>query len=140
VKNWRTIGSVVFALFALMELGDWSGLLGGYSDPASYADLIGVRLTDERMRLYILTILSLGIVIASAGAAVTLADRSESATQFIGITQSLFIIYGIYQLLSAASQVTKQKELIVMLGMFYALCSLVALWIGNKISQTTEQR
>ena len=134
MKGWRLIGLIVFILFALMELGDFAGLLPGFSEPgrSSYAALIGITPAAEGVRLMILSVLALGIAISAALVVLGLVRRSSWAARVVVITAALFALYGLYQVVSAATQLGKNQMGVVVAGVVYASIGALAAWLGRK--------
>jgi hypothetical protein len=135
LTGWRLGGVVAFALFSLMELGDFAGLVPGFSNPQTYADLIGISPQAETVRLAILSVLSLAIVFSSDLVIVGLLRRfawTELASRAVG---ALFILYGLYQIVSANLQLTKNQTGVMIAGLVYALIGVLTVWIGARASR-----
>jgi hypothetical protein len=135
LTGWRLGGVIAFALFSLIELGDFAGLVPGFSNPQSYADLIGISPRAETVRLIILSVLSLGIVFSSDLVIVGLIRRlawTENAARAVG---GLFVLYGVYQIVSANVQLTKNQTGVMIAGLVYALIGVLAVWIGARASR-----
>jgi hypothetical protein len=135
LTGWRLGGVIAFALFSLMELGDFAGLVPGFSNPQTYADLIGISPQAETVRLAILSVLSLAIVFSSDLVIVGLLRRfawTELASRAVG---ALFILYGLYQIVSANLQLTKNQTGVMIAGLVYALIGVLTVWIGARASR-----
>jgi hypothetical protein len=134
MKGWRLTGVIVFALFALMELGDLAGLLPGFNEPArsQYADLIGITPQAEGTRLVILSVLALGIVINAIVVVVGLVRRSRLALRAVLAAAIVFWLYGAYQLVAAATQLSKNQMGVAIAGVVYTCVGVLALWLGRK--------
>jgi hypothetical protein len=134
MKGWRLAGVIVFALFALMELGDFAGLLPGFSEPgrSQYAALLGISSQAEGLRLGILSVLSLGIVISAIAVVLGLLRRTRWTARAILLTAGLFWVYGGYQLGVAATQLSKNQEGVAIAGGVYFCIGVLAAWLGRK--------
>jgi hypothetical protein len=135
LNGWRLGGMIAFALFSLMELGDFAGLVPGFSNSQTYADLIGISTQAETVRLVILSVLSLAIVFSSDLVIVGLLRRfawTENAARAVG---GLFVLYGVYQIVSANVQLTKNQTGVMVAGLVYALIGLLVVWIGARASR-----
>jgi hypothetical protein len=135
LTGWRLGGVIAFALFSLMELGDFAGLVPGFSSPQTYADLIGISPQAETVRLVILSVLSLAIVFSSDLVIVGLIRRfawTENAARAVG---AIFVLYGLYQIVSANVQLTKNQTGVMIAGLVYALIGALAVWVGARASQ-----
>jgi hypothetical protein len=135
LTGWRLGGVIAFALFSLMELGDFAGLVPGFSNPQAYADLIGISAQAETVRLVILSVLSLGIVFSSDLVIVGLIRRfawTQNAARSVG---AIFVLYGVYQIVSANVQLTKNQTGVMIAGLVYALIGVFAVWIGARASR-----
>jgi hypothetical protein len=135
LTGWRLGGVIAFALFSLMELGDFAGLVPGFSSPQTYADLIGISPQAETVRLIILSVLSLGIVFSSDLVIVGLIRRfawTENAARAVG---AIFVLYGVYQVVSANVQLTKNQTGVTVAGLVYALIGVLVVWIGARASR-----
>ena len=135
LTGWRLGGVIAFALFSLMELGDFAGLVPGFSNPQSYADLIGISAQAETVRLVILSVLSLSIVFSSDLVIVGLIRRfawTQNAARAVG---GLFVLYGVYQVVSANVQLTKNQTGVTIAGLVYAVIGVIAVWIGIRATQ-----
>ena len=136
LTGWRLGGVIAFALFSLMELGDFAGLVPGFSNPQRYADLIGISAQAETVRLVILSVLSLAIVFSSDLVIVGLLRRfawTENAARAVG---AIFVLYGAYQVVSANVQLTKNQTGVMVAGLVYALIGALAVWIGARASRS----
>jgi hypothetical protein len=131
--KWRKMGVIVFALFALMELGDLVGLIPGFSEPArsQYAALIGISPDEEGTRLMILSALSLGIVVSSIVTVVVLL-RGVAAHRAGSIVAAIFLCYGLYQIIAALFQLKQNQFEVAMAGGVYGLLGLLAWWVARK--------
>jgi hypothetical protein len=135
LTGWRLGGVIVFALFSLMEIGDFAGLVPGFSNPQDYADRVGISPQAETVRLVILSVLSLAIVFSSDLVIVGLLRRlawTENAARAVG---GLFVLYGVYQVVSANVQLTKNQTGVMIAGLVYALIGVLAVWIGARASR-----
>lgn len=135
LSGWRLGGVIAFALFSLLELGDFAGLVPGFSNPQTYADLIGISPQAETVRLVILSILSLAIVFSSDLVIVGLLRRfawTEWASRAVG---ALFVLYGAYQIVSANVQLTKNQTGVMIAGLVYAVIGVFAVWIAARASR-----
>lgn len=132
MKGWRLVGVIVFSVFALMEVGDWLGLLPGYSDPNQYARLVGLSLEEEIFRLIMLSSLAAGIVVCSVATVVSLFRRARTARFTSAFAGSLFIAYGLYQLFAGMFQLRANQQAVLIAGVIYLLVGVVAIWLGRK--------
>jgi hypothetical protein len=137
LTGWRLGGVIAFALFALMELGDWAGLMPGYSNPAQYAATIGLSLEAESTRLIILTVLALLVVITALATVVGLVTRATWSMLAARVTGGAFVLYGVYQVISALTQLTKNQMGVSIAGVVYALIGGLAVWIGTRASRAS---
>jgi hypothetical protein len=136
LTGWRLGGVIAFALFSLMELGDFAGLVPGFSSPQDYADRIGISPQAETVRLVILSVLSLAIVFSSDLVIVGLLRRfvwTHIAARAVGV---IFVLYGVYQIVSANVQLTKNQTGVMVAGLVYALIGALAIWIGARASRS----
>ena len=135
LTGWRLGGVIAFAIFSLMELGDFVGLVLGFSNPQDYADRIGISSQAETVRLVVLSVLSLGIFYSGPFVIGGLIRRfvwTENATRVVG---GLFMLYGVYQIVSANVQLTKNQTGVMIAGLVYALIGVLAVWIGARASR-----
>ncbi len=134
MKDWRLVGVIVFALFALMELGDFAGLLSGFSEPgrSQYAALIGISPEAEGVRLVILSALSLGIVVSASAVVIGLLHRTNWAARASLIIAILFWLYGGYQIISTITQLEKNQMGVAIAGGVYICIGVLAAWLGRK--------
>jgi hypothetical protein len=135
LTGWRLAGVIAFAIFSLMELGDFAGLVPGFSNPQSYADLIGISAQAETVRLIILSVLSLSIVFSSDLVIVGLLRRFTWTQNAVRAVGALFVLYGVYQIVSANIQLTKNQTGVMIAGLVYALIGVFAAWIGARASR-----
>jgi hypothetical protein len=138
LTGWRLGGVIAFALFALMELGDWAGLIPGYSNPSQYADRIGLSAQAESTHLIILTMLALLVVIAALATVVGLVARATWSMLAARATGGAFVLYGIYQVISALMQLTKNQMGVSIAGVIYALIGGLAVWVGTRAVKQSD--
>lgn len=132
MKGWRLAGVVVFSIFALVEVGDWLGLIPGYSDPDQYARLVGLSLEEEIFRLIVLSSLAAGIVVCSVATVVSLFRRARTARFTSAFAGGLFIAYGLYQLFAGMFQLRANQQAVLVAGVIYLLVGVFAIWLGRK--------
>jgi apolipoprotein N-acyltransferase len=135
MRDWRRVGAIVFAVLAVVELGDFSGLVPGYFSPVSYADLTGLSTGAQLVRLTILTLLSVGIVAVSGATALGLYRLAGWTQRSAQITAALLSLYGLYQIVSALVQLGKNQTGIALVGAVYILIGLAAVWLERKASR-----
>jgi hypothetical protein len=136
MQNWRLAGAITFAVFALMELGDFAGLIPGFGSPASYADLTGISPREQMVRLTILSVLAVGIGVASSVTALGLFRLTRWTQLTARVTAALFIVYGVYQIVTAMVQLGKNQVGVAIAGVIYILIGIAAVWIERRASFT----
>jgi len=132
MRGWRLAGVIVFSVFALMEMGDWLGLLPGYSNPGQYARLMGLTTESEIFRLIVLSTLAAGIVVCSLATVVSLFRRARTARFTSAFTGGLFMIYGVYQLFTGMFQLRVSQQPVMVAGAIYLALGVFAIWLGRK--------
>jgi uncharacterized membrane protein len=137
ITGWRLGGVIAFVVFALMELGDWAGLIPGYSNPSQYAERIGLSAEAESTRLIILTVLALAVVVTSVVTVTGLLTRAVWSSLAARAVDASFVLYGVYQVVSALTQLTKNQMGVSIAGVVYALVGGLAVWIGTKASRAS---
>lgn len=137
ITGWRLGGVIAFVLFALMELGDWAGLIPGYANPRQYADRIGLNAQAESTRLIILSVLALAVIITSLATVTGLLTRAIWSILAARAVGAAFVLYGVYQVVSAFTQLTKNQAGVSIAGVVYALIGGLAVWIGTRASRAS---
>ena len=135
LQGWRLGGVIAFAIFAVMELGDWAGLIPGYANPTQYAELIGISPEAESVRLVILSVLALSVAIASLATVVGLVTRAPWTLLAVRATGGAFVVYGAYQIISALTQLGKNQTGIAVAGIVYILIGGMAAWVGSRATE-----
>jgi hypothetical protein len=116
----------------MMEGSDFIGQLVGFSNPALYASMLGVSLEDERVRLVILAILSIGVTFFSFATVWGFLRRKSWGRLAATLTAFLFIFYGLFQLMTAFTQLTRKQIGSVFAGFIFILLGLICEWMGRK--------
>lgn len=139
MKGWRLAGVIVFSIFILMEVGDWLGLVPGYSNPDQYARLVGLSLEEEIFRLIMLSSLAAGIVVCSAATVVSFFRQARTARFTSAFAGGLFIAYGLYQLFAGMFQLRANQQAVLVAGAVYVLVGVFAIWLGRKASRAARR-
>jgi hypothetical protein len=133
LKNrWRLKGIIVFGLFAIMEIGDLTGLLVGFSNPEVYARNIGISSHTEQARLIVLSILATGVVLSTLISILGFFRKRPWIRTVTTITASLFVLYGGYQIFSALTQINQNKAAVIFAGAIFILLGTVCDWLGRR--------
>lgn len=135
MRSWRRVGALAFAVFAVLEMGDFAGLVPRLFSPVSSADLTGLRVEAQMVRLGILAVLAAGIVIAGGVTALGLFRYAGWTQHAAWLTAGLFACYGLYQIVSALTELTKRQTGVAIAGAVYVLLGLAALWLERKASR-----
>ena len=130
--SWRWKGIIVFLLFTVMEAGDLSGILAGFGNINLYIQTTGVSEQGQFWRLIVLAVLALGVVIAAILTAFYLWRRRSLAKSTSLVTAILFVIYGVFQIISAVTQLEKNQALVIFLGVIYIIIGSTCQWLGKK--------
>ena len=115
-----------------MELGDLIGLVPGFYQPEGYAALIGITPDAELIRLAILVLLAGGIVGAAAACVYGLNRNELWTARSVAAVFSLYISYGVYQILTAAVQLQRFRVGVAGIGLVYILIGFASYWVGMR--------
>jgi hypothetical protein len=135
----KTIGRLIFfvvlALLLLSEL--FFSNLGSLGRLEIIAAQLGLTPEAERSRLFILIVLdALGGVGALLCVAALLSNRSLARVG-LPLTVFGFVTYGIYQIISALTQLGAQWRVpIASVGLVYIAIGVAAWWLGRGLLRT----
>lgn len=126
---------VFFAVLALLMLAElFFSNLGSLGNLEAVAAQLGLTPEAERSRLIILIVLD---AIGGVGALLCVAallGNSSLASVGLPLTVFGFVSYGVYQVISALTQLAPQWRVpITIIGLVYVLIGLAAWWLGRKM-------
>ncbi len=130
------VGRVIFfALLALLLLAElFFSNVGSLGRLETVAAQLGLTPQTERSRLFILIVLdAIGGVGALLCVAALLGNRSLAK---IGLPLTVFgfVAYGLYQIVSALTQLAAQWRVpIAIVGIVYVVIGILAWWLGRGI-------
>lgn len=134
------IGQLIFfgvlALLMLAEL--FFSNVGSLGRLGAVATQLGLTPEAERSRLFILIALdAMGGVGALLCVAALFGNRSLAKVG-LPLTMFGFIAYGLYQIVSALTQLAAQRRMpITIVGIVYAVIGLAVWWVGRGLLKTT---
>jgi hypothetical protein len=132
------IGTVVFAILAIMEVSDWTSLMSRYSNPGKDAITLGITTQQSSNHLLIMIALATGIVL---GCLVTIVGLFQDerwiirTAQFTGI---VFILYGAYQVYSGIALISLGKETTILAGVVYMIIGAAVSGLGSKFAHPAQ--
>jgi hypothetical protein len=99
----RIITLVLFAAFAVLELGDVFGIAQTLATPEPVAAMLNISVADERVRAAILLTLSTVIAIGAIMTVIGAWQRSRLVYAW-AVVAAGYAVYGLYQIGSALLQ------------------------------------
>jgi len=132
------IGIFIFAILAVMEVSDWTGLMTRYSDPGKEAIALGITTQESRTLLLIMIILASGIVLACLISIVGLFQEERWIIRTSQLTGIFFILYGAYQLYSAITIITIGQETRGLAGVVFVIIGLAVFGLGGSFIQPSK--
>jgi hypothetical protein len=132
------IAAATFAVMGLAEIGDAIGLIITLSDPAPVAAQLGISTRAEIVRAAILLALALAIAADAALALVGLLTRRSLLFALGALNCALFyVVYGVYQCISALAQLGSPAFAAV--GLVYIGLGALAFWLGRTAFPTAAK-
>lgn len=127
----RTLTIIVFALFAIAEIGDLIGQVITLASPADTAQLLGITPRAEAIRAIILIALAVLVATNALVALMGMLTRSAFLFQFGALMTGVgLVLYGMYQILSALFQHGYMQ--FAAIGLVYAALGALALWFARR--------
>ena len=126
------IGMFIFAILAVMEVSDWTGLMGRYSNPGKEAITLGISTQESRTLLLIMIFFATGIVLASLITIVGLFQEEKWIIRTSQLTGIFFVLYGAYQIYSAIILITIGQETRVLAGIVYIIIGMAVFGLGGS--------
>jgi hypothetical protein len=126
------IGMFIFAILAVMEVSDWTGLMSKYSDPGKEAIKLGITTQESRTLLLIMIFFATGIVLASLITIVGLFQEERWIIRTSQLTGIFFVLYGVFQIYSAITLITIGQETRVLAGIVYIIIGLAVFGLGGS--------
>src|SRR5690349_7631428 len=134
----RTLTIIVFALFAIAEIGDLFGLIVTLASPDDAARMLGISPRAETIRAIILIALAVLVAMNALVALAGVLIRSAFLFQFGALMTGVgLVLYGAYQILSAVFQHGYMQFAGV--GLVYAALGALALWFARAARSVTAK-
>ncbi len=134
-KIGRLIFFAVLAVLVLSEL--FFSNVGSLGNLETVAAQLGLTPEAERSRLFILILLDAVASIGALVCVVALFGNSSLAKVGLPLTVFGFVAYGLYQIISALTQLAPQWRMpIVVVGLVYIAIGIVAWWLGRGLLRT----
>ena len=134
-----TLGRLIFfGLLALLMLAElFFSNVGSLGRLEEVAAQLGLTPEAERARLFILILLDAVAGIGALICVMALFGNPSLAKVGLPLTVFGFVAYGLYQLISAFTQLGAQwRTPIASVGLVYIVIGLVAWWIGRGLLRT----
>ena len=134
----RTLTIIIFALFAIGEIGDLFGLIVTLASPNDAARMLGITPRAETIRSIILIALAVLVAMNALVALAGMLIRSAFLFQFGALMTGVgLVLYGAYQILSAVFQHGYLQFAGV--GLVYAALGALALWFARAARSVTAK-
>jgi hypothetical protein len=127
----RLITLVLFAVFALLELGDAFGILQTLAAPEPVAAMLNISVAEEVTRATILLALAMTIALASAVTVLGAWRRSKLVHAWVVVAAG-YVVYGVYQIGSALLQ--SKAPALAASGVVFLLLGAAAYSFGRSAS------
>lgn len=128
----RSTVLIIFGAFAAMEASDLMFLLKALGSTGDYAASLGITPQQATVRLAVLVLLAAGITLAAGATMLGQFKRAPWVERAGQVTGAFFILYGLFQVGSAALVLTRDQTTHSLSGAVFILIGVALFPLGRR--------